>query len=161
LSELGTCLSVFPVVCADVCVGVTVVSAGPTARLDSSGKQVCELCGRRLTRVGATHPQGPGRACHPRCKGTPTSYVPRKCQAHAHYHSESTPSSLLTAAAPQLAMSKPRSTRPYDTLGATQQRERRKRARASLEEIGCPVEALQPSVPSPSSVLHLPTSIRH
>ena len=45
--------------------------------MDASGlNQLCELCGRRLTKVKYTHPHAPGAACHPRCK-------PRNRAVHA------------------------------------------------------------------------------
>jgi hypothetical protein len=58
-----------------------------------------------------------------------------------------------------------RSKRSYDTLGPTQKRERRKQARAAVNEvldhIGCPLTAIQPTpTPSPADLIHLPTSVR-
>jgi hypothetical protein len=56
-------------VCELLAVGAALVSARPVARVDSSGKPACELCGRRLADVKHVHRHGPGHACHPRCKG--------------------------------------------------------------------------------------------
>jgi hypothetical protein len=51
--------------------------------------------------------------------------------------------------------------RPYDTLGPTQRWERRKRARDALQQIDCPLQALQPqSTTTPAELIHLPTFIR-
>jgi ribosome-binding protein aMBF1 (putative translation factor) len=57
-----------PVSCACCCVDATRVCVGLLARVDSAGKPVCELCGRRLSKVKHVHKHGPGHACHPRCK---------------------------------------------------------------------------------------------
>ena len=59
----------------------------------------------------------------------------------------------------------PRSKRPYDTLGATQKRERRKQARAAVDQalamVGCPTDAVYPQPPvPPAELIHLPTSVR-
>lgn len=61
-----------------------------------------------------------------------------------------------------------RAVRPYDALGATQQRERRKRLREAAEHIGCPISAVvsssisSPSISltTPADLLHLSTSMR-
>jgi hypothetical protein len=50
-----------------LCAGESRVALGLTARVDSVGKQCCELCGRRLSKVQHHRPHGVGRACHPRC----------------------------------------------------------------------------------------------
>jgi hypothetical protein len=58
------------VVCASLCVGAPGVVRG-SSRMDASGlNQLCELCGRRLSKVKHHRAHGPGRACHPRCKPT-------------------------------------------------------------------------------------------
>ena len=43
------------------------VYVGLTARRDSVGKPLCEVCGRRLSKVKHHRPHGVGRACAPRC----------------------------------------------------------------------------------------------
>ena len=40
-------------------------------RTDGQRNQLCELCGRRLSKVKNTRANGVGRACHPRCKQRP------------------------------------------------------------------------------------------
>jgi hypothetical protein len=43
---------------------------GGVARYDAAGvNQLCEHCGIRLNRIKHTRAHGPGRVCHPRCKG--------------------------------------------------------------------------------------------
>ena len=58
-----------------------------------------------------------------------------------------------------------RAKRPYDSLGSTQRWKRRKEAKAAvaevLDEIGCPLEVIQPQQkPSPAELLHLSTAER-
>jgi hypothetical protein len=101
----------------------------------------CALCRSRLDRVKHHRAYGIGRACHPRCK--PSEHAAD--EAH-----------------PPI----PRSKRPYDTLGPTQQWKRRKQALAditnTLQLTGCPVTSLrlQPRT-TPAELIHLPTSVRH
>ncbi len=51
--------------------------------------------------------------------------------------------------------------RPYYTLQSTQQWKRRKEARAAvaevLQQVGCPLKAIQPPTPSSEELLHLAT----
>jgi hypothetical protein len=65
--------------CACCCADALLVSACPTARVDSAGKPACEECGRRLTNCkGKLHRRDPGYICQ-RCFNytwrTPTSDV--------------------------------------------------------------------------------------
>ena len=57
-----------PVYCTCCCVGAPRATLGATARRDSDRQPVCELCGRRLSKVKHHRPCGVGRACAPRCK---------------------------------------------------------------------------------------------
>jgi hypothetical protein len=59
------------------------VSSGLTPRVDSVGKPVCELCGRRLTKVKHHRPYGPGHACHPRCRTLKRTINDREASVHA------------------------------------------------------------------------------
>lgn len=55
-----------------VCVGETVVGAGPGPKKDIHGKQLCERCSRRLSRSkGMKYKCGPGLIC-------------QKCHDHEH-----------------------------------------------------------------------------
>ena len=68
------------------------------------------------------------------------------------------------AAAPTAAPLQ-RTKRPFDTLGPTQKRERRQKAKEAvaevLEEHGVPLDAIHPqAVPSPAELLHLSTADR-
>jgi hypothetical protein len=56
------------VCCVLLCVGAPLVCSGPGVRRDSAGKQICELCPARISRVKHHRPHGVGRACAPRCK---------------------------------------------------------------------------------------------
>jgi hypothetical protein len=57
-----------PAGCALLCAGFPRVVKG-SPRMDASGlNQLCELCGRRLSKVKHHRAHGPGRACTPRCK---------------------------------------------------------------------------------------------
>ena len=111
-------------------------------RLDSCGRQLCELCPRRIAELGPHRPHGAGRA-HDKCI---------KAQMRA----------AASTAAPPLTpvQRKQRTKRPYDTLRPTQQRERRKQARLALQTVHCPLEALRPDPPPPAALIHLPTSVR-
>ena len=131
------CASSFDALLCDVC-GAAVgsnVQPCPVPRVDSSGKQLCELCPKRLTKGGAHRPHGGGRA-HVTC-------ISRSARAAA-----ATSSSV------------PRSKRPYETLQPTQRWERRTKARAAVEEvlqdIGCPLSAIsRPAPVTPTKVIHL------
>ena len=68
LSRLQPALIDAPMCGAYCCAGAPRVCMGPSARVDSVGKLVCELCGRRLSKVKHHRPCGVGRACAPRCK---------------------------------------------------------------------------------------------
>ena len=68
-SRLKLCLRTPPVVPVYVSAAVSVATIGAKARVDSDGQAACELCGRRLSRVKHHRANGPGRACHPQCKG--------------------------------------------------------------------------------------------
>lgn len=57
-----------PVCGAYCCAGAPWGGEGLSPRRNVAGKQLCETCGTRLDKVKHTHPHGPGRACHPRCK---------------------------------------------------------------------------------------------
>ena len=119
------------------CVDAPLVSACLTPRMDSAGKPACELCGRRLSTIKHKHKHGPGHACHPRCK-------PQKGEADSQeqYYPTGTRSGPSATA---------RQKRSYETLRPTQRWERRKRARQALQQLGVPVQALQPpSTPSPA-----------
>jgi hypothetical protein len=134
-----------PVGCVLLCIGEPFVSLCPAARVDAAGKPACELCGRRLSTVKHTHRHGVGHACHPRCK-------PVRTKERA-------------AAVSAPAAATPRTKRPYDTLGPTQQWKRRKQALAditnTLQNTGCPLESLQlQSRPSPAELIHLSTAER-
>ena len=68
LSRLRRVLINAPVCAAHRCVDVPLVCAGPVARVDSAGKQVCQRgCGRRVSRIPHHRADGPGRSCHPKC----------------------------------------------------------------------------------------------
>jgi hypothetical protein len=122
--------------CALLCVGAPVVQTGAGPRMDNHRNQLCELCGDRLIKVKHHRPYGPGRACRSHEED------PRRTSAPIS-----------------------RSKRPYETLRPTQKRERRKQAREAvgqvLEEIGCPLEAIQPQpqIP-PEDLLQLTTAER-
>ena len=54
--------------CECCCVDAPRVVEGSPC-MDASGlHQLCELCGRRLSKVKHHRPHGPGRACAPQCK---------------------------------------------------------------------------------------------
>jgi hypothetical protein len=57
-----------PVCCASCCIGFSRVQEGAQPRTDGQRNQLCELCGRRLSKVKHTKPQPPGRACKHGCK---------------------------------------------------------------------------------------------
>lgn len=82
---------------ASCCVGILLVAAGSAARVDSSGKQICELCPVRLSRAkGTAHVHGCGHICQ-RCydrqrrparaaavsAAPPTPATPRKRRAES------------------------------------------------------------------------------
>ena len=68
LSRLQRVLIDAPVCAAHCCVDAPLVCAGPVARVDSAGKQVCQRgCGRRVSRIPHHRADGPGRSCHPKC----------------------------------------------------------------------------------------------
>ena len=50
--------------------------------------------------------------------------------------------------------------RPYETLRPTERWKRRKKAKAALQQIGVPLDAIHPSTPSSADVLHLSTAER-
>lgn len=54
--------------CMLLCAHASLATSGASPRVDSDGQPVCELCGRRLSRVKHQHRHGLGHACHPRCK---------------------------------------------------------------------------------------------
>ena len=120
--------------------------------MDESGlNQLCELCGRRLSKVKHHRPHGAGRACK------------------KHSIPEKTPPAIAAAATPAAARfataATSRSKRPYDTLGPTARWKRRKQASAAvtqvLQQVGCPLDAIQPpQTPSPVDLLHLATAER-
>jgi hypothetical protein len=50
--------------CALLCAGIGMVAVGLAPRMDSVGKQICELCPVRLSRAkGKLHVHGPGHIC--------------------------------------------------------------------------------------------------
>ena len=57
-----------PMCGAFCCAGAPSALSCTKQRVDIYEQPLCELCGRRLRTVKNTHPHGPGRACHPRCK---------------------------------------------------------------------------------------------
>lgn len=113
---------------------------GATPQRDSSHSELCQLCPVRLSRTkGKLHLYGNGHVCQ-RCYNELRKTV-----------SDAVPSR--------------RSRRPYDTLGPTQRRERRRLLRDVIhnaqEQVGCPIDALQPqSRTTPAELVHLPTSVR-
>lgn len=126
--------------CARDCAEDSSVQACPTARQDSAGKQICELCPVRLSKGGPHRPYGPGRA-H------------QSCIKAQNRHAVATHTPVT------------RAKRPYDTLQPTQQWKRRKQALAditnTLQKTGVPIDALplQPR-PSPADLVHLSTAER-
>jgi hypothetical protein len=93
-----------PVCCASLWVGAPHVSACPTPRVDTSGKQACELCGTRLSTVKHHRPHGAGRACKA-ClvrmdRGTPAAPVVSATPVRSHKRKAgSDPGQLLPVAA--------------------------------------------------------------
>ena len=70
-----------------------------------------------------------------------------------------------TRAAAPVNTSVPRTKKPYDAIGPTQQWKRRKQALAditnTLQQTGCPLQALKLHPrPSPREWIHLPTAVR-
>ena len=66
--QADTMLMHYYLMCASLDAEFSLVAYGPGPRRDRAGKQICELCGARLSRVKHHRPHGPGRACTPRCK---------------------------------------------------------------------------------------------
>ena len=116
------------------------MQAGAQPRTDGRRNQLCELCGRRLSKVKHHRPHGVGRAC----------------RAHEE-------DSRRAPAAP--SSKSPREKRPYDSLGPTQRWKRRKQALADitnvLQQHGCPIEVLplHPRV-TPEQLVGLSTTVR-
>lgn len=59
--------------CVLIYVFVSWVELGPAAKYDSAGKQLCNKCFIRLSKVPHHRPNGTGRACSPQCKAKPSS----------------------------------------------------------------------------------------
>ena len=100
----------------------------------------CSLCSREIRAKQPSRPYGTGRA-HVTC-------ISRRARAAA-------PANKPV----------PRTRRPYDAIGPTQRRERRKQLRlgivAAEQQACCPLQTLQlhPRL-SPAELIHLPTAVR-
>ena len=66
--KLKPCSFCAPLCGASLCAGAPRVQAGAQPRTDGQRNQLCELCGRRLSKVKHTTKCGVGKKCHPRCK---------------------------------------------------------------------------------------------
>jgi hypothetical protein len=144
--QAGNQLTNTPVCALCFYIGVAVASSGLMPRRDIYSKQLCELCGTRLSRVKHTRQCGPGRACHPRCKLKKT--VP------------------VGTALPEQPAAGPRvyRKRTYEHLGTTAKRQRRAQLRVAVKEdvetVGCPIEEILPSLLRPEAFIHLSTAVR-
>jgi hypothetical protein len=117
-------------------------------------------CGDALIMNGKTFHYGVGNLnSHDRYVGflsfTPKSLPPFDSQEQFYPTGTRSPSVLPTA----------RLKRPYDTLGPTQQWKRRKQLHAevtaAVDRAGAPLTTINPPpIPSPSELIHLPTSVR-